>query len=698
MKRKAKITLTLSSIALFLGVVAQFYTNHKIDTSLQSFPYHLRDKLTIHATEKSGNFFQRELIFTLEDGLQQKTDIISTKLTALPFAITAESTIPSALVQQLNKQLNITIDKNTINSQFSVVGDYLQSEILTEFRDLTNKAQQLEININYASKTKFMEIQSELSGFNYDAKTKLEGLKGQYVLTPIGEHQYDITGLDLKLKNADIFLLNGENTHIKLENATYNFEKNLSAQHYDSAAKFTSQKMILSNKYKKSPQENVVINQLDVALKQQAVPYQVSFYQEMEKFINNTPSLSDAILTLSNLFTNNQGINGQVSMNKLIIPEKNKPFLNFKDLRFHFNSSHENKKDSALDFEWHLGQTRVDLSAQIKTDFIVLDNLSAKTTLTQVDLEKRLAFVPFYANMSSNKENLPKDDNKLFKQALTALSDGFKEKASNQIKLKALNFGDEIQLNALEIDYQEVPSGDNQYQAVLNTSFDKLTHKKQNIELQKFKLALPMTLDKVKDIFVAYSCLSNSHYKPLCVQNLSAKTMSSFSERLWQNLVLQVNDATLDLQVDTFPNSQANAVNATLTFDLDTSKLNGTPFSPEFLNYIDLNSKISLASGLLYPNEQVLKAREDKVLWNIFKYALDREILPYFNQEGENYLSHIQIKEGQTRVNGKTLQEIAQELKQAEEAIPVDAESSNEAENPVELDAKPIVPPTKPTE
>ncbi|OWZ81933.1 hypothetical protein CDE51_06660 [Pasteurella multocida] len=207
MKRKAKITLTLSSIALFLGVVAQFYTNHKIDTSLQSFPYHLRDKLTIHATEKSGNFFQRELIFTLEDGLQQKTDIISTKLTALPFAITAESTIPSALVQQLNKQLNITIDKNTINSQFSVVGDYLQSEILTEFRDLTNKAQQLEININYASKTKFMEIQSELSGFNYDAKTKLEGLKGQYVLTPIGEHQYDITGLDLKLKKCGHFLI-----------------------------------------------------------------------------------------------------------------------------------------------------------------------------------------------------------------------------------------------------------------------------------------------------------------------------------------------------------------------------------------------------------------------------------------------------------------------------------------------------------
>ncbi|SUB36122.1 putative transmembrane protein [Pasteurella multocida] len=72
MKRKAKITLILSSITLILASAAQFYTNHKIDRSLQSFPYHLKDQLTLHVTEKSRSFFQRELVFTLEDAQQQK--------------------------------------------------------------------------------------------------------------------------------------------------------------------------------------------------------------------------------------------------------------------------------------------------------------------------------------------------------------------------------------------------------------------------------------------------------------------------------------------------------------------------------------------------------------------------------------------------------------------------------------------------
>lgn len=205
MKRKAKITLILSSITLILASAAQFYTNHKIDRSLQSFPYHLKDQLTLHVTEKSRSFFQRELVFTLEDAQQQKNDIISTQLTALPFTIIAESQLPDPLIRELNKKLNITIDKNSINSKFSVVGDYLQSDISTQFRDLANKPQDLQININFATKSKFMEIQSQLSGFNYDAKTKIEGLRSQSVLIPVGDHHYDLAELDLEIKHADIY-------------------------------------------------------------------------------------------------------------------------------------------------------------------------------------------------------------------------------------------------------------------------------------------------------------------------------------------------------------------------------------------------------------------------------------------------------------------------------------------------------------
>ncbi len=50
--------------------------------------------------------------------MRKAQNVISTKLTALPFFITAESQLSEQLVRQLNKTLNITIDKNTINSKF----------------------------------------------------------------------------------------------------------------------------------------------------------------------------------------------------------------------------------------------------------------------------------------------------------------------------------------------------------------------------------------------------------------------------------------------------------------------------------------------------------------------------------------------------------------------------------------------------
>lgn len=87
------------------------------------------NQATLNVTQTAKNFFIRELIFSVKNSESKNTSVISTKLTALPFFITAESQLSDQLVRQLNKTLNITIDKNTINSKFSPVGDYLQSDI-----------------------------------------------------------------------------------------------------------------------------------------------------------------------------------------------------------------------------------------------------------------------------------------------------------------------------------------------------------------------------------------------------------------------------------------------------------------------------------------------------------------------------------------------------------------------------------------
>ena len=110
MSKKKTITLTISAIAVALGIGAQFYTNHKIDQVLKNFPYSLDNQATLNVTQTAKNFFIRELIFSVKNSESKNTSVISTKLTALPFFITAESQLSDQLVRQLNKTLNISID------------------------------------------------------------------------------------------------------------------------------------------------------------------------------------------------------------------------------------------------------------------------------------------------------------------------------------------------------------------------------------------------------------------------------------------------------------------------------------------------------------------------------------------------------------------------------------------------------------
>ena len=129
--------------------------------------------------------------------------MISTKLTALPFFITAESQLSDQLVRQLNKTLNISIDKNTINSKFSPVGDYLQSDYFDGIRDFANKSQNLSIGLNFL-KNKEVELKTTLSGFNYDKDTKLEQIEGEARLVPVGANQYDLSSIELTAKKCRI--------------------------------------------------------------------------------------------------------------------------------------------------------------------------------------------------------------------------------------------------------------------------------------------------------------------------------------------------------------------------------------------------------------------------------------------------------------------------------------------------------------
>ncbi|POY42105.1 hypothetical protein [Avibacterium endocarditidis] len=82
-----------------------------------------------------------------------------------------------------------------------------------------------------------MEIQSHLSGFNYDANSKINDLTANAILIPIDDNQYDIENVSVQLKDGDIYFLNGDNTNIKLQKLDYNLDKSLSGSNYNLSTK-----------------------------------------------------------------------------------------------------------------------------------------------------------------------------------------------------------------------------------------------------------------------------------------------------------------------------------------------------------------------------------------------------------------------------------------------------------------------------
>ena len=76
MSKKRTIALTISAIAVALGIGAQFYTNHKIDQVLKNFPYSLDNQATLNVTQTAKNFFIRELIFSVKDSDAKSTNVI----------------------------------------------------------------------------------------------------------------------------------------------------------------------------------------------------------------------------------------------------------------------------------------------------------------------------------------------------------------------------------------------------------------------------------------------------------------------------------------------------------------------------------------------------------------------------------------------------------------------------------------------
>ena len=657
MSKKRTIALTISAIAVALGIGAQFYTNHKIDQVLKNFPYSLDNQATLNVTQTAKNFFIRELIFSVKNSEAKNTNVISTKLTALPFFITAESQLSDQLVRQLNKTLNITIDKNTINSKFSPVGDYLQSDILTEFRDFANKSQNLSIGLNFL-KNKEVELKTTLSGFNYDKDTKLEQIEGEAHLVPVGANQYDLSSIELTAKNAELALLNGENTHIYLKNATYHFDvKPGEADKRDLSTKFSSDILRVANKSRMTEESQATAGGLNLLVKQNGVPSSINFHHEFKKLSDGSLSIKDGVNLLTKIFTQNDRFDGSLSVLSVNVPKNNQPYFNLQNAGLELKLANTDLTKANVDFKLNVEsvkQTPADEDRKWEAK-----GGKVNIQLDDYNVANELAFVPFLLDTIAEKE-APSKDNKDFLNAKDKWVKEFRGKTNIEAALKSFNMADLVLDNVSASDKTETLDND-QYNEHITLSANKIGYPSAGLQFEKVAGDVPFKINHSKAHLSARFC-SVPFYGALCSTHLTSATFDKYIKNSWKELDLIVDNATLNFNLNTYPETTAYPVK------LEVSGI--VPQVPEddssdmIPDNIEGTFNLTLSKMLFDDqNEKALAIKENSYFWQYLSSFVkhDGKLHREFVEEGDNYVSRVEKTENGYLINGRTIEDLSQE-------------------------------------
>ena len=660
MSKKRKVTLTLAAMIIALGGGAQFYTNQQVDQVLQKFPYSLDNQLSLNVTESAKNFFGRELTFSLENNDGQKTNIISTKLTALPFFITAESKLSEQLVRQLNKDLNITIDKNTINSKFSPVGDYLQSNILTDFRDFTNKAQTLSVTLDFNAGTKNVALNANLSGFNYDKNSKLEQISAQIKFVPVGENQYDISTLELNAKNVEWDLLNGENTKIQLKNARYQFgvTKSADADLRDLSTLLSSDTLRIANKERTTEESQTVINGITLNLQQQGVTSAVDFANEFKKQLNGEQNIKQATNFLVAVVAQNHTFNGTLSVKSVDAPKNQKPYFNLNEAKLNLMMANADLAKANLTLQLNVAgikQTPEEQSKQWEAK-----GAQIVYQLDGYNLENKLAFIPLYLDALSIK-NAPKEDNKTLLKLKKQWANTMAGNSNAEISLQAFNYQN-VSLETLALKHQGSEK-DNQYRGNSTLSLKKLTLSEAQAQMEDLAFNLPLTVNNVAQFAENQFCFGLT--ASLCSAYFTPETTQKLLGNQWKDLDLASDNTTLTFNLNTYPTTKAYPVSIYLKGTLKTTK-DKQSIADMFIENMQSTTNIVLNKGLTETSdEESLKIKKASPFWQALLAELKPEerLFPIFIEEGDNYVLTLERDNNRFLINGKTVEEL---LKQHE--------------------------------
>ncbi|WP_132689441.1 hypothetical protein [Volucribacter psittacicida] len=651
MNKKLKIILNLSVITALLATGAQFYTNYKINQTLQQFPYYFSDKLIIHVEQTKQNFFSRELTFSIEPtNAKQKTEVIHTQLTALPFAILAKSELPEPLIRKLNEKLNITIDENRINSRFSVVGDYLQSTMQTKFRDFTNVNQFLKTELNFASKTKFVEIQTALTGFNYDSVTEFGKLTGNYLLQPMGDHRYDL--IQAKVNLSDLNFINGENNQFNFKNIVYLLDKSFNEQQtYNLKLSLNIDDLNYNNQ--------TSFQHIALQSNQVGIPNEVNFYEKIKALnlydfsmdnLEQYKKLEDITHVIFDYLFNNKQADWSFAVKKITEQREDEtPEIN--NLQYQLSI---NNQSQLSDIHSYLTISQANIPDKMR-----IKDLSFDHKLNKFDLAGHIAILKQY--LFKNINSPPHDPE--FMQKLLGLAKHYQAENSSTIKIGQLSEKDKINLENFVLNYHDHIIDQDKIAFNIQANIDKLQIENEDLDISQISLSVPATLSPIFELYPIYYC-SNSLFYLTCINNLDKQPYNTLISQAIAEFDLNIEQAKLNLILnklsDNHNTEQITAVlNAKIPAIPNKMRADLLMFGDKLENsttdiilsmpasFIDNISQTSLSSGLWADLAHTIKP--------------DNQLNPYFKQIDNRYVLEYRQSNGKTLINGKPIEDYIQE-------------------------------------
>ena len=180
------------------------------------------------------------------------------------------------------------------------------------------------------------------------------------------------------------------------------------------------------------------------------------------------------------------------------------------------------------------------------------------------------------------------------------------------------------------------------------------------VQLENLKLSLPLKVNHYQTFAAAQFC--DGLYAPLCYSQLTTATLQKYSENQWKDLDLLVDNGSLNFNLNTYPETKAYPVQLSVD-GIISPAADDAPASDIFGN-MEGTISLNLAKGLIdETSDAVLKIKNESPFWQYLRLNVkpDGKLAPELAEEGDNYQLKIERNDNETRINGKTLEDLEQE-------------------------------------